>query len=51
MSRPDPERDHKCDDGWDRYRSARHQAAERLVLQPPADQPIDDGSGQRGKNY
>jgi hypothetical protein len=31
-------------------RSGRDQTAEHLIFQAPADEPVDNGTGQRGEN-
>src|SRR5262245_6242577 len=44
------ERDHKRNNSRDQDRPARDYAAEQLILQPPADQPVDDGASKRSEN-
>ena len=54
VGRSDAERDHEGHNRGDRYRTARNHAAERfavrLVLQIPADEPVDNGTGERGED-
>ena len=45
------ERDVESDDRRHEDRTAGDKPAKRLILQLPADEPVDHGTDERGENY